>query len=410
MNLKYYSIEEAFPFIKQLLQDAYKVDIHYFKYPYEDTSIIDRGFRKMLWGKTQIPNIFTDYIHDAYEYQMAVTKSSLGYFNILAAVSIKNTPPDFITIGPFSNQKITNAFVHRIITNEHLSIEQTQLVRKFYEILPIADVNDVTIMVQHLLTAFIPEYTDIKTTYINYSESRHIITPDDAAFDDFSSASANLYVQYLNDFLDAIITGDTTLTNKKLKVYIDAVGIENTTSISQHKKEIYEINSFCKYRMFNTNVHPYYVLRLADSFERQIERCTSRKELSEFPYQFIRKYCLLIKNYSMPEYSYLIRNIINYIDMHIEEELSLSVIAGYFDKNASNLSTQFHKETGVCITDYINSTRIKKSLVLFCNTDYSIEDIAAYVGMYNSRYYSRLFKKYIGMTPSEYKRMIKLTN
>ena len=52
---------------------------------------------------------------------------------------------------------------------------------------------------------------------------------------------------------------------------------------------------------------------------------------------------------------------------------------------------------------YIVSLRITNSMNLMDNTNYNINQIAAAVGYDNAQYFSRLFKKHTGMTPSEYK-------
>lgn len=58
----------------------------------------------------------------------------------------------------------------------------------------------------------------------------------------------------------------------------------------------------------------------------------------------VRKYSLLAKNYSYEKYSYLVRNVINYIDQHLAGDLSLSLLAKEFEKNASYLSNEFKKK------------------------------------------------------------------
>ena len=113
-----------------------------------------------------------------------------------------------------------------------------------------------------------------------------------------------------------------------------------------------------------------------------------------------------MQNRSLPGSSYLIHNVIDYIDQHLEEELSLATIAAHFHKNASGLSAQFCKETGCCLTDYIHRARIQASLPMFLRTNLSVAEIAAHVWIYNSRYFTRLFREQIGMTPSEYRKTL----
>ena len=407
MELHAMSIRDAFPFIQQVLSDAYKVDAHLFTHPYADTSMIDRGFRKMLWGKLERPATFTKFLAEAPVYQMAVAKSTLGYYNIIAAVSLDWHHPDFISIGPFSTEKITNAFVHRIISDQNLNETQAHMAGKFYEILPIADVHEVVIMTQHLLSAFIPEFDHSKTVYLNYSEKTHEISPDQNAFEHFSSLSAGLYRKYLNDFLDALVTGDYAQTSNTLKIFLDANGTLNSASLYQLKRRMHELNAFCKEKLLDSTLPPFYTLRTADTFTTEIERCTTCRQLSDLPYKMIRKYCLLIKNHSLSDYSYLIRNVINYIHEHADEELTLSALAQYFGKNASSLSAQFSRETGESVTTCIHRIKIETAVQLFNTTNLSVSSVASSVGIYNSRYFSKLFREQIGVTPREYCKMMR---
>ena len=407
MELHSLSIRDAFPFIQQVLADAYKVDAHLFTHPYADTSIIDRGFRKMLWGKIERPVTFTKFLAEAPEYQMAVTKSSLGFYNIMAAVSLDWHHPDFISIGPFSTPKITDAFVHRIVSDQNLNEAQAHMAAKFYDILPAADVNEVVILTQHLLSAFIPEYNDIKTIYLNYSEETHEISPDESAFEHFTTLSAGLYTKYLSEFLNTLLLGDYSKASDKLKIFLDATAALNGASLYQLKRQMHELNTFCKEKMLFSAVPPYYTLRTADSLSTMIERSSNMGQLSDFPYKMLRKYCLLVKNYSLGDYSYFIRNVINYIRENLEEELSLSTIAAYFGKNASVLSAQFRRETGECLTAYLHRVRIETAVWYLNTTDLSITDVAFRVGIYNFRYFSKLFKEQIGVSPREYRKMMR---
>lgn len=72
----------------------------------------------------------------------------------------------------------------------------------------------------------------------------------------------------------------------------------------------------------------------------------------------------------------------------------------------SYLSTLFKKETGVTITDYINTTRIRQSLILLNSTNLSISEIAARCGFVDANYYSRIFKKFQGKTPKHYRESV----
>jgi len=62
------------------------------------------------------------------------------------------------------------------------------------------------------------------------------------------------------------------------------------------------------------------------------------------------------------------------------------------------------------LTDYINSTRIRHSLILFNTTALSIQEISLKCGFTDSNYFTRTFKKFQGLSPKKYREMIRSTH
>ena len=67
------------------------------------------------------------------------------------------------------------------------------------------------------------------------------------------------------------------------------------------------------------------------------------------------------------------------------------------------LSRLFKKETGETFLDYLTKFRLKKACILLTQNEYRIYEIASEVGINDSGYFSQVFRKYYGMTPSEYR-------
>lgn len=99
-----------------------------------------------------------------------------------------------------------------------------------------------------------------------------------------------------------------------------------------------------------------------------------------------------------------IRRILQYLEEHLAENITLEAVANYTDMNTSYISYLFKKETGINFIDYIQKMRLEKSKELLRNTDYKIYKVAYYVGFNDDKYFFKLFKKYEGMTPSQYRK------
>lgn len=70
----------------------------------------------------------------------------------------------------------------------------------------------------------------------------------------------------------------------------------------------------------------------------------------------------------------------------------------------SYLSSLFKQDTGTTIVDYINSQRVDRAAVLLATTDRSIAAVAAAVGILDVNYFTKIFKKQLGTTPTQYRR------
>lgn len=109
---------------------------------------------------------------------------------------------------------------------------------------------------------------------------------------------------------------------------------------------------------------------------------------------------LLINNNTQ---QHMLNQIDKYIDENIASDLSLNAIASHMHISASYLSRIFKKETGYSLSDYINMRRIEKAKKLLLHTDIYTYVIAEMVGYNDATYFSSIFKKYEGVSPSQFR-------
>lgn len=99
-----------------------------------------------------------------------------------------------------------------------------------------------------------------------------------------------------------------------------------------------------------------------------------------------------------------ILRIIRYIDDYYADHISLSTAADRFAFSKPYLCRFFHEETGLTFTEYLNQVRIKQALRLLKDFRLSIQIIAQQVGFQTPAYFSRVFKRQMGVTPQDYRR------
>ena len=92
-----------------------------------------------------------------------------------------------------------------------------------------------------------------------------------------------------------------------------------------------------------------------------------------------------------------------YIANNYNKRYFLDSVATYVDKSPYYFSKLFKDETGENFIDYLTNIRIEKAKEMLSNKELSIKEICINVGYSDPNYFSRTFKKCIGITPSEYR-------
>lgn len=99
----------------------------------------------------------------------------------------------------------------------------------------------------------------------------------------------------------------------------------------------------------------------------------------------------------------LIQDAILYMEEHLEEKIDFEEISRNLFLSLSYFRATFKSATGFRPTEYLNRMRILKSLEYLEDESCSVADAAALVGIYDSNYYSRVFKKVLGYSPKNFR-------
>ena len=102
-------------------------------------------------------------------------------------------------------------------------------------------------------------------------------------------------------------------------------------------------------------------------------------------------------------YSDPVRRGMDWIARYYEEPYSLKELCVAIGMSRSHFTRLFHRETGVPPVVWLNRYRIEQSKKLLLATDKPIHKIARAVGIPNTNYFSRLFRKINGMVPRDYR-------
>lgn len=100
----------------------------------------------------------------------------------------------------------------------------------------------------------------------------------------------------------------------------------------------------------------------------------------------------------------IINKIVRFVQNHLAEEISLSVLAEEFHFSTQYVSQLFKNEIGVNFLTYLTNIRMEKAKKLLLSTDLPIAEVSEQTGYGDYRVFTKVFKKSEGVTPSQYRR------
>lgn len=155
---------------------------------------------------------------------------------------------------------------------------------------------------------------------------------------------------------------------------------------------------------------------LSDEFLSVISNCldyvesvhfeASQMLLNTYLLQALAIICKKIK--TEPEKSkasYVVERAVRYIEYNYMNDISPSSAAKFFSLDRTYFYRIFKNSTGTSPVHYIMNYRIKKAAELLKSSSYSIGEIASFVGIHDIYYFSKLFKKVKGVSPSSYRKL-----
>ncbi len=134
----------------------------------------------------------------------------------------------------------------------------------------------------------------------------------------------------------------------------------------------------------------------------QIDSFETMKEVRESLWELIKESVQMDRMADTDSKS-RIRMAIQYIHEHYNENLPVNELAARFDMSPNYFSSIFKKEMNQSAVNYITEYRVQKAREYLEASDWSVVEIARKVGYEDNQYFFRVFKKYTGLTPLQYR-------
>ena len=207
-----------------------------------------------------------------------------------------------------------------------------------------------------------------------------------------------------NQFMEAVTRGQTYKVEKYSKSFTTAAFEQRLPDgLRNSKNYMIIMNTLLRKAAEKGGVHPVYLDSISSQYARKIEACNTVSVIGSLMKAMFTDYCVLVNKHSTSRYSKLVRSAIIYIDSDLTADLSLKNMAKLNGVSASYLSTCFKQETGINYADYVNRSRIRQAKHLLKTTRLQIQTVAQHCGFVDIQYFVKVFKKYTGKTPRQYR-------
>ncbi|SHM56106.1 AraC family transcriptional regulator [Gracilibacillus kekensis] len=317
-------------------------------------------------------------------------------------------PEYIIVFGPFIEQEITKEIAEELMQENHFPISYSLAFYTYYESLPVCRSTELLFVAKTIINKLFHTKSDPIVKEIVLEKADQSLDKDTEQKDYAESIMPLLEKRYevINQLYLEVQYGNTSKAiehHLTLKKHLKVIK-RNRNPLRNQKNLAFVHNTHLRIASEQASVHPIYLDSISNHYAILIEASTNVSELEQLGIEMIKEYCRLVKKYSLRIFSPLVRKVVNYIQLHLSDELTLDQLATYTGVSTSHLSRTFNKEVHESIPNYINHARADKAAQMLEFSQHSVQEVGEYVGFYDLNYFTKVFKKYYYMPPAHYQK------
>lgn len=237
------------------------------------------------------------------------------------------------------------------------------------------------------------------------------------------SLAAHLFSQRENDFehasfdreiafYESICSGNIELVRVFAKpLCSEGCGILSEDPLRNLKYHLVVLAALIARACINGGLTPEESYSLSDYYILKADKCSTEKELRAVHTEMIEGYTDKMRRMRYSGIcSKQIVHAIDYIATHLHGRVTLEETADVLKISPAHLSRLFKIETGMTFSNYVNKLKIDEASALLLYTEYNDLEISSLLSFSSQSYFIKVFRKYTGMTPKEYKKQYDLKN
>ena len=358
------------------------------------------GFR----SEHSIANVFGEPV----EGQVYRVQDCFGFKGIYFLLPIAKNER-LVFIGPYTSSDKTEAELMSELETGGINLKNRQYLVKYCASIPVIAENSAVFVLLNAFLSRLFQRDDYKTVDIELNKTNYTMLDGMKLSEDLDSSLLHMKLierryKYENDIIQAVATGQIQRVNEIISAFSQGkFEMRSPDPLRNMKNYCIIMNTILRKAAERGGVHPVYLDKTSTDFAIKIEKQPSTDACSMLMKDMYEAYCRLVRKHTLKGYSQIVQKTVSVIDIDLSADLSPSRLAKIAGVSLPYLSTAFRREVGRTLGEYIRDKRMKYACHLLSESDLQVQTVAIHVGIEDAQYFSRMFKKYTGKTPLEYR-------
>lgn len=397
--------EKTINLLKDMLDITLDLPLFYIEDIKNNLKEIEKYLPSLLTINKDYFNNFIDFIITTKEQNIySITDSIFANYVVVCLDEINK---NYILLGPYL--LISD---YKDLLSEYnqydLTLDEINALKNYHKDLPILNKHKISNIVKIILKNI---YTkNCKFKFIEKNNLFNLKSKESKTHRELISFIESDYLEKISateyKLFFAIRQGDKLFASKCFDKLLPQTNINSNdfVNIRDYKNKLIYYNTLLKKAGELEGISTVHLQSLYNTNLDKIELSNDFNELYNLIFNMIVDYCDTISDHKLKYYSPLVKKAINHINLNLNNDLCVKDLADLFYVSPTYLARLFKKEVNSSIVEYINTQRIKQSTCLLKDSNLPIHQISQMVGISDYNYFSRLFKKYMNKTPSQYRK------
>lgn len=358
--------------------------------------------------QTIIDNLFVmnrsrdDFIRQIAEQDTPVIYTNeMGLMWVMTPYFLDNELLRFYILGPFFVDDIPPKSLEAQLNKHNLSVPLRQEFMLFLHKLPVISLS--RIFEYAIMLYFCITEKKITVSALRYHENTRKINGE---FIQRESMDAHGTYKGEQEMLRMVREGDLNYQSHMNKMSITGhLGkLSNGDPLRQMKNAVLVCITLFSRAAIEGGLTPEVSYTLTDHYFQSVEACTAITDLVEIAHTMQDDFIQRVHRCRTSSLSQPVRACCEYISLHLEDRLSLSMLARQTGYTENYLSKKFKRETSLTPNEYIRRQRLEQAAFLLRTTQDDVQNISERLQFCSQSYFADHFRRYFGVTPTEYRK------